>query len=222
MVIHTITHKHANIYLIGEGGRFVLFDCGWQDSFPFIKAALRGYGVGFKQVCGVFVSHFHPDHAGSLELLHRHGVPPLILERQMPYIAWLNEFFTQKKNDARSCYVPIEITAISPITPDGARNHLSDYGIDGKILYSPGHSDDSITLIAGETAFIGDLPPYETAENYGSSLITECWRDITACGVKRIYPAHGAMTEMMGKTGKNIGIRQAFNSKMRFLMTVLH
>lgn len=96
MTTHVICHKHANIYLIGCD-RYILFDCGWQDSFPVIKAALRDYGIGFERMEGFFVSHFHPDHAGTAQLLCQHGVRPLILERQAPYIDWLNEFFLQKK-----------------------------------------------------------------------------------------------------------------------------
>ncbi|MDR1131804.1 MAG: immunity protein Imm5 [Oscillospiraceae bacterium] len=49
MTVRTIIRKHANIYLIG-GGRHILFDCGRQDSFPAIKAALREYGIGFEQI----------------------------------------------------------------------------------------------------------------------------------------------------------------------------
>lgn len=148
-----------------------------------IKAALRGHGLTFEQVRGVFVSHFHPDHAGTLELLRRHGVIPWILERQAPHIAWLNEFFTQKKNDPHGDYAPLDVDIVLPITPDEARRHLADCSIEGKILYTPGHSDDSITLIAGNAAFVGDMPPYE-------------WHSIADCGVRRIYPAHGAATKI--------------------------
>ncbi|GHV35253.1 hypothetical protein FACS18949_12850 [Clostridia bacterium] len=38
MTVRTITHKHANMYLIDIDDRYLLFDCGWQDSFPIVKA----------------------------------------------------------------------------------------------------------------------------------------------------------------------------------------
>jgi len=193
MKIHTITHKHAHIYLIGDV-RYVMYDCGWQDSFPAIKSALRDLGITFQEIHGVFVSHFHPDHAGTLELLRRHGVAPLILERQIPCIPWLNDFFTREKNDPHGRYAPFDAAAIHPISPDQAQGYLADCGIDGTILYTNGHSEDGITLVAGDAAFTGDLPPYELAEN--SPQLADNWRDIIACNVKTVYPAHGIITEI--------------------------
>jgi len=187
----TIKHKHANIYLIGEKDGCFLYDCGWQDSFPIIKASLREYGVDFSQLIGVFVSHFHPDHAGSVELLRQHGVRPLILERQVPYIDWLNEFFKQKKNDPNGQFVPLDEKTITPISFSEASKILADYSIDGKILYTPGHSDDSISLVVGNAAFVGDLPPFETAGSYGKEEVLTSWNDICTCGATQIYPAHG-------------------------------
>jgi glyoxylase-like metal-dependent hydrolase (beta-lactamase superfamily II) len=183
MTIQTITHKHANIYLIGEGNRYLLFDCGWQDSFPVIKKALRGFGVTFEQIVGVFVSHFHPDHAGTVELLRRHGVRPLMLERQTAYIDRLNEFFAAQKNDPNGAYAPLNPNDIEPLTLESVRQLLSDNGIDGEILYTPGHSEDSISLIIGGSAVVGDLQPYDREES---------WAALRARGAVNIYAAHWA------------------------------
>jgi glyoxylase-like metal-dependent hydrolase (beta-lactamase superfamily II) len=189
MTVRTIIHKHTNMYLIGDE-RFILFDCGWQDSFPAIKAALREYGIGFEQIRGVFASHFHPDHAGTLELLRRHGVEPLILERQMPHIAWLNEFFKQSQNDPSADYAPLDDNGIMPITHGEAQKVLAECGIEGKVLCTSGHSDDSISLVIDDMAFTGDLPPYSLAEQSGKQTASS-WRELIACGVRTIYPAHG-------------------------------
>lgn len=191
ITIYPIVHKHATVYIIRGSGRCVLFDCGWQDSFPAIKSALSKYGVDFGQIAGLFVSHFHPDHAGSVELLRRHGVTPLILERQMPYVNRLNAFFAQSKNDPGRRYVPLDASIVKPITPDNAKSFLAGCGIDGKVLYTPGHSDDSISLIAGGAGFVGDLPTLENAGFFGNPEISNSWKAILDCGVTRLYPAHG-------------------------------
>ena len=194
MTVRTIAHKHANMYLIGNDP-YILFDCGWHDSFSVIKKALRDYGVSFERLHGLFISHFHPDHAGTVELLQRHGVRPLILERQVPYIAWLNEFFTKPKNDTHGDYVPLGVSTIIPLTMDMVSQALAECGIKGEIIYTPGHSDDSISLVVGDTAFVGDLPPYENAESYGEAVVMS-WRKLIACGVKTVYPAHGLNYEI--------------------------
>lgn len=190
--IRRITHKHTNMYLIGDE-RVFLFDCGWQDSFPVIKSALRDYGMGFERVAGVFVSHFHPDHAGCVELLRRHGATPLVLERQIPQVAWLNEFFRQFRNDPQGDYVPFDASTITPITLKQVREALTACGMDGEVLYTPGHSDDSISLIIGDAAFTGDLQPYETADS--NPVAAASWRAIMNHSVKRVYPAHGVELE---------------------------
>jgi ribonuclease/clavin/mitogillin len=191
LIIYTIKHRHTNIYLIGEGKIFILFDCGWQDSFPIIKTTLSEYDIDFSQLIGVFVSHFHPDHAGSVELLRRHGVKPLILERQAPYIDRLNGFLKQNKNNPKGQFVPLDARNITPVNPGEAVRILVDYGIDGRVLYTPGHSDDSISLVVGNMAFTGDLPLFETVGSYGKEEVSTSWNDIRACGATQIYPAHG-------------------------------
>jgi len=192
VTVSTIVHKHTNSYLIGVGESFLLYDCGWQDSFPYIKAALRDNGVSFEQLLGVFVSHFHPDHAGTVELLRRHNVRPLILERQLPYIAWLNTFFTDLKNDPNGDYMPFDESSITPLTLKAAEDMLLSAGIEGKVVYTPGHSPDSISLILGDMAFVGDLPPYEDE----SAETKESWELIRDCGVTMVYPAHSKPYEI--------------------------
>jgi glyoxylase-like metal-dependent hydrolase (beta-lactamase superfamily II) len=169
------------MYLVGEGGRYVLFDCGWQDSFPVIKAAMREYGVGFGQLIGVFVSHFHPDHAGTVELLRRHGVKPLILACQTPHIDWLNAFFAAPKNDPRGDYVTLDRNDVTPLSFAEARELLRENGIDGEIIHTPGHSEDSVSLIIGGSAFIGDLQRYDGVAS---------WEALRQRGLTNIYAGH--------------------------------
>jgi len=194
MNILTMLVKHANIYLIGDR-QYVMYDCGWQDSFPAIRSGLKEFDLRFDQVRGVIVSHFHPDHAGTLELLHQHGVEPLVIEQQLAHIDWLNEFFQQKKNDPGGDYVPFDASGFTPLSIEEVNAKLRTWGIDGQVLYTPGHSEDSISLVVGDAAFIGDLPAFEVAEGYGESVV-DCWLDLLACRARVIYPAHGPSYEI--------------------------
>ena len=47
------------------------------------------------------------------------------------------------------------------MTLESAAELLKVNSIDGEILYTPGHSEDSISLIVGDSAFVGDLIPYD-------------------------------------------------------------
>ena len=194
MIIHTITHKRTNMYIIGNSEKYILFDCLWHDSFSVIKNALKEHGIAFPQITGALISHFHPDHAGTFEILRQHGVRPLVLEWQMPHIEWLNSFFTKPKNDSQGKYMPIDIETLTPIKPDTAKEILSDCGIDGKILCTCGHSEDGMSLIAGNVVFVGDLPRFEVAESYGGEVAAS-WRKISEYNVTEIYYAHGNTPE---------------------------
>ena len=178
------------MYVIGNNDKYVLYDCLWHDSFSVIKSALKEHGIVFTQIMGLFISHFHPDHAGSFELLRQHGVAPIILDYQMPHIKWLNNFFAKPKNDPARQYIPIKTELIKPVTPDTAKETLRSCGIDGKILQTPGHSDDSISLIVGDSVFVGDLPRVETAVGFGGKAEAS-WCEISDYNISKIYYAHG-------------------------------
>jgi len=78
---------------------------------------------------------------------------------------------------------------------------LKDYGIPGKVIYTPGHSSGSVSVLleTGEV-FVGDLamnafplrftPGFPIfAENI--QKVKESWKLLLGQGAKTIYPAHG-------------------------------
>ena len=67
----------------------------------------------------------------------------------------------------------------------------SRLGLDGEVFATPGHSDDSVTLILDDgLAFTGDLPPpYMVPDESG--MTERSWEAIRACGVHTVYPGHG-------------------------------
>ena len=77
---------------------------------------------------------------------------------------------------------------------------LTEYGIPGKIVYTPGHSIGSVSvLLETGDAFVGDLAmsgfPVVTpglpilAENM--QKVKASWKVLLDQGAKTIYPAHG-------------------------------
>ena len=187
--VNCITHKQSSMYIIGSGGSFLLYDSLWQDSFPVIRGALKELAIPFANIAGLVVSHFHPDHAGCVEFLRRHGVELLITEEQLPHVAWLNTFFQQSKNDPHGKYVSVAVAELKPYTLAAATAFIQACGIDGRIIHTPGHSADGVSLVVGKTAFVGDLPPWEIAAAFASEVSTS-WNDIIGLGVTEYYHAH--------------------------------
>jgi len=78
---------------------------------------------------------------------------------------------------------------------------LAEYGISGKILYTPGHSMGSVSvLLETGDAFVGDLAmngfPLRLSPGlpiFAEDLqkVKESWRRLLDEGAKTVYPAHG-------------------------------
>jgi endoribonuclease LACTB2 len=85
-------------------------------------------------------------------------------------------------------YVEIDPSDAITLRLADSRAFLAQYGIHGEIIHTPGHSDDSVTLVLDEgAAFTGDLPRPEVLS--GTPL--DAWQRMRALGVGRVYPGHG-------------------------------
>ena len=78
---------------------------------------------------------------------------------------------------------------------------LKDYGISGRIVYTPGHTMGSVSVLldSGE-AFVGDLAMNKFPLRLGPGLpivaensekVKESWRKLLELGATTVYPAHG-------------------------------
>jgi endoribonuclease LACTB2 len=78
------------------------------------------------------------------------------------------------------------------ISADHSRSVLEQLGIAGEIVHTPGHSDDSVSLILDTgVAFTGDLPPPSMVADDARPIVAESWLRLWARGVRQIYPGHG-------------------------------
>jgi glyoxylase-like metal-dependent hydrolase (beta-lactamase superfamily II) len=102
----------------------------------------------------------------------------------------------------RDCrFEPLLLTDQDFILDDDDPHLLPGIGIDGQILYTPGHSSDSISVITSSgKAFCGDA-----AMNYlnfagcrhrpiylaDEQVVFASWKKMLEKGPKTFYPAHG-------------------------------
>ncbi|MGD8385681.1 MAG: MBL fold metallo-hydrolase, partial [Desulfobacteraceae bacterium] len=78
---------------------------------------------------------------------------------------------------------------------------LDEFGIEGSIVWTPGHSPGSISVVLDSgDAFIGDMAMNGLPLTLGPTLpifaedvsaLKNSWRKLINRGVKTIYPAHG-------------------------------
>jgi glyoxylase-like metal-dependent hydrolase (beta-lactamase superfamily II) len=95
-------------------------------------------------------------------------------------------------------YVDITLNDNINVLTTESRAFLRRIDIDGEIIATPGHSDDSVTLILDTgIAFTGDLPPAYMADD--STHVTQrSWESIQSHSVTTVYPGHGSIRQIEG------------------------
>lgn len=186
MNIVNVGYDSTNYYLIeGRNGK-LLVDCGWPGTLPKFNAELKRKGISLKEIKHLIVTHFHPDHAGMVQELKNQGIKFILLECQVGFIAQLTEMFKTKNYP----YVEIMQNDSYILKVEESRKFLAGIGLDGEILHTPGHSDESVTLILDEGyAFTGDLHP--SLMNIDDALTQASWDKIRQHKITRIFPGHG-------------------------------
>jgi glyoxylase-like metal-dependent hydrolase (beta-lactamase superfamily II) len=186
MNIVNVGYDSTNYYLIECKGGKLLVDCGWPGTLPKLMAELKRKGISFKEIKYLLVTHFHPDHAGLVQELKNQEIKFILLECQTNHIAQLSELFKTKKYP----YVEIQQKDSFILKIKDSRTFLTSIGLNGEILHTPGHSDDSITLILDEGyAFTGDLHP--AFMDIDDVATRASWDKIHQHQIKRIFPGHG-------------------------------
>jgi glyoxylase-like metal-dependent hydrolase (beta-lactamase superfamily II) len=122
-----------------QGGRPVLVDTGTPGNAPRILGGLDRQGIRSQDIGLVLVTHAHADHYGSLAEVKKTIPAPVAVHRL----------------DAES------LRAGAGVEPDVVLEDefdLRQYGVAGKVIWTPGHSPGSLSVImeSGE-AVVGDL-----------------------------------------------------------------
>ena len=164
MNILNVCYDSTNYYLIETNTGKFLVDAGWPGTVPKLLNVFKRKGVNIKNIKYFLVTHFHPDHAGLAQEL----------ENQLGFIPELKKYMKPEQH-----YVEIDLDNNLNLKLNESRDFLSRIGIKGVIISTPGHSDDSVTLILDDgSPFTGDLPgPMQLTED-SSSPAELSWKKI--------------------------------------------
>ncbi|MCE9647710.1 MAG: MBL fold metallo-hydrolase [Chloroflexi bacterium] len=188
MNIINVGYDSTNYYLLDIRDGKLLVDSGFPGTLPKLSAELKRKGCSIGEIKYFLPTHYHPDHAGLTQELKNHGIKLIALEEQAGGISAFTEFFKTKKYPFQEIQPEDNIN----MKCTDSRKFLAGLGLNGEILHTPGHSNDSITLILDEGfAFTGDLHPvFALPENDLPSR--ESWDKINSHKITRIYPGHGS------------------------------
>lgn len=183
MNIVNVGYDSTNYYVLADSKPRLLVDIGWPGTLPKLQHACKRMGINLAEIPYMLATHYHPDHAGVVQEVKQLGCELLVLEQQLAFIPALATHMKPENH-----YLPITLNDNTVLTLAESRDFLSKIGIKGEIISTPGHSDDSVTLILDEgAAFTGDLPHPMMADEISQAS----WQAIRAKGVKRIHPGHG-------------------------------
>jgi endoribonuclease LACTB2 len=183
-----ITIRSTNYYLIDTGSGKLMVDAGWAGSLPALAGQLKRYGSSLQEIRYLMVTHLHPDHAGLAQEIKQASQARLILlEKQVPYLEELEAFYAGK-----GIYMPMRVEAGDLVLTSYNRFELNQLGIRGEIIETPGHSDDSVSLVLDSgMAFTGDLQLPVHVPDRDRELTCRSWEALLKLGASVIYPAHG-------------------------------
>lgn len=184
-----LAYKSTNCYLLKIDNGWLMIDAGWPDTLPQLLHLLKQKDVHINDIKYLIVTHFHPDHAGLAQNLKDLGIKLILHEVQVSFVDKLNGFF---RRNSKAKFKDIDKENNIVISSAESSEFLKNIGIDGEIIQTPGHSDDSISLIIDKCcAFTGDLPSLSLLEGYNDQILNDSWKMIQNYNVKMIYPAHG-------------------------------
>ena len=187
MNIVNVGYDSTNYYLLQIKNGKLLVDCGWPGTLPKFLAVLKRKDVPPDEIKYLLVTHFHPDHSGLAQELKNLGAGLILPESQVDYTTAMDELYESKKLP----YLPITQEKNILLKFAESRNFLAGLGLQGEIIPTPGHSEDSVALILDEGfAFTGDLAQrFMLPENDLTSR--QSWDRIDQHRITRIFPGHG-------------------------------
>jgi len=134
------------------------------------------------------VTHYHPDHMGIAAELMDLGVKLVIFDVQLPYVHFSDSIYAKEKNCP---FKPIDESKAVVLTCAESREFLARLGIAGEVIHTPGHSEDSVSLILDDgRAIVGDLPPYAALTAIDDEKVQGSYNNILSRGVSHLHYGH--------------------------------
>lgn len=208
LTLHQIRLANVSCYLLYRPGEALLIDCGNVGSEGKILEEMTRLDLQPGMLKLLVLTHAHFDHAGSAQRLKKlTGCKIMIHQSEAERI---RAGFTGLPPGTRwkakllvgvGRVIARRLGKYPPAEPDLLVEQMADlreYGFEGKVLHTPGHTPGSMVvllergeLIAGDTLFGWErkqhFPPF--AEDL--PRLVESWKRIREWDVKTIYPAHG-------------------------------
>ena len=188
-MVSKLRYGNTNTFFIrGKSGN-LLIDTDYAGTMSAFYGAIKKQNIKVSDISYVLATHYHPDHIGLVSELMKQGVKLLVVETQYSHIHYSDEIFSR---DKRLNYETINEKDAMDISAKASRGFLKGIGIDGEIISTPSHSEDSISLVLDDgVCIVGDLEPIEYLGAYEENVGLQAdWELVMSYNPKIIYYAH--------------------------------
>jgi hydroxyacylglutathione hydrolase len=198
-------------YLIRGTGGIVMVDCGMPNKLRAFDKAIGRYNIAPDEVKLIVLTHAHFDHIGSARAIKLFTGAKIAAHENEKMFMEEGRFtwpkgVTKWGKISRIMLLPyLSTKPIAKAKVDLILNNedysLVDFGIDGRIIFTPGYSSGSVSVLlkTGE-AFVGSLAhngfPFRGSPGlpiFAEDLdkIKDSWKLLIERGARMIYPGHG-------------------------------
>lgn len=193
-----------------------MIDTGYKHSLRNVEKRANKQGIALSEIKYVFLTHAHDDHAGFLnELLSKYpDIKVIMSNKAMPTLLRGQNSFV----GGCSGLIALAFCKLMGILGNGKHlfpaidkqnmdrcieispQNLSDVEdiLQGKILFTPGHTSDSISLKIGNVIFCGDaamngMPSRKKITIWieDKNAFQNSWKLFISEKAEFMYPAHG-------------------------------
>jgi hydroxyacylglutathione hydrolase len=198
-------------YLIRGGKGIIMIDCGMPNKLRAFEKLISGYNINPDEVKLIVLTHAHIDRIGSARAIKLFTGAKIAAHEDEKILMENGRFVWPKGvtgwgKISRILFLSyLKVKRIAKAKVDLVLKNddyaLTDYGIDGRIIFTPGHTSGSISVLlkTGE-AFVGCLAhngfPFRSSPGlpiFADDLekTKESWKLLIDKGARMIYPGNG-------------------------------
>lgn len=230
----TLSPGKTNCYLIKAKKGYLLIDTGYEKDYGSFLKALDKKSIEVSEINYLLLTHHHDDHSGfTNNLLEDTDLKIITHEKSKALLKtgkndktrgggyinkrvyYLSKIYKLLNPDWDLTFPPVKLRDDDLLINDDNKELLRTIGINATILFTPGHTIDSISVVldSGEV-FCGDAAmswPLWAGIKYCTIFITDIeafynsWKKIIESDAKIVYPSHGKSFKIE-KLRKNMSV----------------
>lgn len=209
-LIKSVAFGHANIFFLETDTGYIMVDAGAAGDNQNLDEAFALAGIDPQEINLIIVTHGHVDHIGTLAYAKELTGASILAHKSLTEILPQGEFidpvpqtgFGKLLSLSTETYKFFGGPNLTGVTPDiliTGEFDLREYGVNGKVIYTPGHSRGSLSVILdnGE-ALVGDMVRTDESGilSWGMfyediDLLMKGLEKIISLNPKTIYLSHG-------------------------------